>query len=160
MGRPRPVACNGATDTYLGNQKPAALCHWGPWDHSTYTVEDLATGWVRFAGGATLSIESSFAAHIEKDVWTLQLMGTKGGALYDPVTVFTDQNGFMVDVKPGYLGRLTGSPKRCATSSPWRGTARPTNPAARMASPCNRSLMASTAAPSRAARCESGDRIR
>lgn len=106
MGRPRPVACNGATYTYLGNQQPAALCNWGPWDHTNYTVEDLATGWVRFGDGATLSIESSFAAHIEKDVWTLQLMGTKGGAIYDPVTLFTDQNGYMVDVKPNYLGKF------------------------------------------------------
>jgi hypothetical protein len=42
---------------------------WGPWDHKTYTVEDLAVGMIRFETCAMLTIETSFAAHVEKDVW-------------------------------------------------------------------------------------------
>ena len=53
---------------------------WPNWDHKTYTVEDMAAGMIRFDNGALLTIEASFVAHIEKDTWTFQVMGEKGGA--------------------------------------------------------------------------------
>ena len=51
----------------------------GAWDPKTYTVEDLAIGQIRFEDGAILQIESSFAAHIEKDVMNFTAMGEKAG---------------------------------------------------------------------------------
>ncbi len=108
IGKPRPVSASAACYTYLGNKKPAALCDWGPWDYKTYTVEDLAVGFVRFAGGGTLAIESSFAAHIEKDIFTLQIMGSKGGATFDPLQIFTDDQGIMVNLAPAFTGRGDG----------------------------------------------------
>lgn len=103
MGRPAPESVSGAAYTYLGNKPPEALAPWGPWDHKTYTVEDLAVGFVRFANGATLCVETSFAAHVEKESWNIQFMGTKGGAVYDTPVVYTDQNGYMVDVRPHHI---------------------------------------------------------
>jgi predicted dehydrogenase len=104
IGAPKPVSASAACYTYLGDQKPEALCSWGAWDYKTYTVEDLAVGFVRFANGATLTVESSFAAHIEKDVFTIQVMGTKGGATYDPLQIFTDDQGYMVNLTPAFAG--------------------------------------------------------
>jgi predicted dehydrogenase len=104
MGRPQPISAEGACYTYLGNRKPAALGPWGAWDHKTYTVEDLAVGMLRFRGGASLVIESSFAAHIEKDVWNVTVMGEKGGAQFEPPMLFRDENGVMVNVVPSHLG--------------------------------------------------------
>ncbi|MBN1809215.1 MAG: Gfo/Idh/MocA family oxidoreductase [Planctomycetes bacterium] len=104
MGKPVPVAATGAVHTYLGNRKSQALCKWDHWDYKTYTVEDLAVGMVSFDNGARLTIEASFAAHIEHDVFNVQLMGTKGGATLDPVKVFTDQNGLMVNIEPAFVG--------------------------------------------------------
>lgn len=104
MGRPKPIAADGSCYTYLGDKKPAAKCAWGAWDHKTYTVEDLAVGFLRFETGASLVIESSFAAHIEKDVWNVQIMGEKGGALLDPPTIFKDDLGYMFNSTPAYLG--------------------------------------------------------
>jgi hypothetical protein len=43
-------------------------------------VAALAVGLIRFANGATLSIEASYAAHIEQEVWNFSLMGEQGGA--------------------------------------------------------------------------------
>jgi predicted dehydrogenase len=104
MGAPAPASADGSCYTYLGNRKPAALAPWGPWDWKTYTVEDLAVGLLRFANGATLVIESSFAAHIEKDVWNVALMGDKGGAVFDPPMLFRDEGGYMLNVAPAFAG--------------------------------------------------------
>jgi predicted dehydrogenase len=103
MGSPKPVSATGNTWTYLGNKPMEAQCGWPNWDYKTYTVEDLAVGLIRFENGATLSIEASFAAHIEKDVWNFTMMGEKGGANWDPVQVFRDQNGYMFNLTPGHV---------------------------------------------------------
>lgn len=75
MGSPTPVAASGSIFTYLGDRKSNVVSQWPNWDHKNYTVEDLAIGQIRFDNGAVLSIEASFAAHIEKDVWNFTLMG-------------------------------------------------------------------------------------
>jgi len=105
MGTPRPVAASGGAFTYLGDRKSEVLSQWPNWDHKTYTVEDLAVGQIRFENGAVLHLEASFAAHIEKDVWTFQLMGEKGGATYDPPSFYGDEFGHMVNLSPGWLPR-------------------------------------------------------
>ncbi|MBA3687160.1 MAG: Gfo/Idh/MocA family oxidoreductase, partial [Planctomycetes bacterium] len=103
MGSPEPVAATAAAWTYRGDRPMQALAPWGAWDHASYSVEDLAVGQVRFAGGACLAIESSFAAHIEQDVWELDLLGERGGATLTPCRVFTDQGGYQMDLAPGWL---------------------------------------------------------
>ncbi len=105
MGSPRPVAASGSVYTYLGNRKSNVACQWPNWDHKTYTVEDLAVGQIRFENGATLHVESSFAAHIEKNFSNFQLMGEKGGANFDPIQLYTDDNGYMINSEPGWLPR-------------------------------------------------------
>lgn len=105
MGKPQPLSARGACHTYLGNRPSGAKNAWDNWDWKTYTVEDLATGFISFKGGASLVIESSFAAHIEKDVFSVQLMGTKGGATTDPLQLFTDQNGYMLNQQTPYPGQ-------------------------------------------------------
>lgn len=104
MGCPRPVAASGMTTTYIGDKPSTDISSmWAGWDHKTYTVEDLAVGFVRFANGAVMVIESSFAAHIEKDVWTFQVMGDKGGATFDPLQIFKDEHGYMWNATPGHV---------------------------------------------------------
>jgi len=104
MGRPRPVAASSSCYTYLGNKKPAATAPWGDWDYKTYDVEDLACGFVRFENGTTLTIESSFAAHIENNVFATTIMGTKAGAVIDSgARIFTDYCGKMVNMQPAAL---------------------------------------------------------
>ncbi len=102
MGKPKPVAASAACHTYLGDKKPAATAPWGDWDWKTYTVEDLATGYIRFENGATMTIEASFAAHIERDEFNSVFMGAKAGAVVDggSARLFTDMAGKMVDITP------------------------------------------------------------
>lgn len=102
IGKPKPIAASAFTATYIGNRKPEATAPWGDWDWKTYTVEDLAVGFVRFQGGATMTVEASFAAHIEQDIFATTIMGTKGGAAvgFGPPRVFTDWCGKMVNLEP------------------------------------------------------------
>ena len=103
MGSPRPLSVTGNTWTYLGNKPSETASVWPNWDYKTYTVEDLAVGMIRFETGAMLSIEASFVAHIEKDVFNVQLMGEKGGAVWDETKIFLDHAGYMMNVTPGYV---------------------------------------------------------
>lgn len=103
MGSPKPVAASGQAWTYMGNKKSDVVSAWPNWDYKTYTVEDLAVGQIRFENGAVLSLESSFVAHIEKDVFGFSLMGEKAGANWDPAAIFRDEAGYMLNSTPGYL---------------------------------------------------------
>ncbi|MCD8141207.1 MAG: Gfo/Idh/MocA family oxidoreductase [Planctomycetaceae bacterium] len=103
MGSPKPKTARGSIHTYIGNQPCGTYCDWGKWDHTTYTVEDLGVGFLTFENGAAMTVETSFAAHIEEDVWTVQVMGTKGGGTTSPAKVFFDKGEYMLTATPAYL---------------------------------------------------------
>jgi len=118
-GRPKPISANGSTYRYIGDKPSDVASIWPHWDHKTYNVEDLAIGHVRFENGTTLTIETSFAAHIEKDVLGLQIMGEKAGCTIDlanfigmegsgnnsePLQVYTDHMDSMFTMTPNYIG--------------------------------------------------------
>ncbi|MFA6133201.1 MAG: Gfo/Idh/MocA family oxidoreductase [Phycisphaerae bacterium] len=104
MGSPRPVAASGSIWTYMGNKPSTVVSQWPGWDHKTYTVEDLAIGQIRFENGAIMQIESSFAAHVEKDVWNFTAIGDKGGCAWEPAGIYTDRAGTMINSSPAFLG--------------------------------------------------------
>ncbi len=103
IGAPKPLTATGNTWTFLGDKPSDVVSPWPNWDYKTYTVEDMAVGMLRCEGGTMISIEASFVAHIEKDLWTFQVMGEKGGATWDPCLVFTDANGYMFNMTPGFV---------------------------------------------------------
>lgn len=103
IGSPRPITATGNTWTFLGNTQSEIASAWPGWDYKNYTVEDMAAGMVRFDNGCLMTIEASFVAHIEKDVWNFQVMGEKGGAVWESAQVFRDQDGYMMNLNPGFL---------------------------------------------------------
>ena len=103
MGAPTPKTVTGNTWTYMGDKPSDVKSMWPGWDHKSYTVEDFAAGMVRFDTGAMLNIEASFVAHIKEDVFNVNLMGTKGGANWELKELYADQNGYMMNLTPGYL---------------------------------------------------------
>lgn len=105
IGNPKPVSATGNTFTFMGNKKSDVKSQWAGWDYETYTVEDMAVGMIRFDTGTMLTIESSFVAHIEEDIFNLQIFGTKGGAIWDGSKIYTDYNGYMVNATPSYIGK-------------------------------------------------------
>ena len=105
LGEPKPIAASGNCWTYLGDKPSATRSGMAGWDWKTYTVEDLAIGQIRFDNGAILQIESSFAGHLEKDVFNWTAMGEKAGCNWETAEIYTDMNNMMVNAKPMYVGQ-------------------------------------------------------
>ncbi|MDR3706719.1 MAG: Gfo/Idh/MocA family oxidoreductase [Capsulimonadaceae bacterium] len=105
IGTPKPVSATGNTFTFLGNKESSVVSQWAGWDWKTYTVEDFAAGMIRFDTGALLTLEASFVAHIDHDIFNLQIFGEKGGAIWDGTQIFTDFNDYMVNVTPPFIGK-------------------------------------------------------
>lgn len=84
LGHPRPVTVSASTYAKFG-PRAQGLGGWGA-DHypagARFDVDDLATAFVRFASGATLTIEASWAGH-GTDGQRLQIFGTEGGLEYN-----------------------------------------------------------------------------
>jgi predicted dehydrogenase len=79
MGYPKPVSVTGATYGAFGK----ALAER---QGKSFDVDDLATGFVRFANGASLSLEASWAGNSEKrEEMSTRVWGDKGGAVMQNV---------------------------------------------------------------------------
>jgi predicted dehydrogenase len=73
MDYPEPVAVSGSTYDPLARVEARR-------QRKPYTVEDLACGLVKFANGATLVLEASWALNIGEDEHMVtELYGTRGG---------------------------------------------------------------------------------
>lgn len=103
MGNPEPVSVTGMTYAKFGKSKDFPVTVWGDYNRDEFDVEDFACGFVRFANGATLSIESSWAANIETDSMQQTLMGTKGGASTMPLRIFKMEKDHFSDIHPKNL---------------------------------------------------------
>lgn len=81
MGNPKPVSVSGATYAEFGPRKKG-IGTWGTpnWD-GIYDVEDLATALIKMEDGTSLTLEVSWAVHMDTDSKPfIHLMGTEGGA--------------------------------------------------------------------------------
>lgn len=107
MGHPKPKAISGQTYTKFGNRE-GVFNPWGQWDPKKYTVEDYATGLVRFEDGATLSIEASFVANIQKDAMNVTLLGTEGGSDLEPFKIYTERHNRLIEETPVNLPGVNG----------------------------------------------------
>ncbi|MGM0873834.1 MAG: Gfo/Idh/MocA family protein [Bacillota bacterium] len=81
MGNPKPVSVYGSTYAEFGPKKKG-IGTWGTpnWD-GHYDVEDLATALIKMEDGSTLSLDVSWAVHMDtSNEPFIHLMGSKGGA--------------------------------------------------------------------------------
>lgn len=83
MGNPKPVSVYGATYAEFGPRRKG-IGTWGKPDwNGEYDVEDLATALIKMEDGSTLSLEVSWAVHMDTDNTPfIHLMGSEGGASY------------------------------------------------------------------------------
>jgi len=89
MDHPAPARVTGTTKTNFakGANIPGG---WGEWDRDLVSVEDFATGFVRFQNDATLVLETSWLGHQkEKEDMSCQLFGLDGGVEW-PSAEFTE----------------------------------------------------------------------
>ncbi len=103
LGFPQPVAVSGQTHQMFGKRSDV-LGLMGQWDYKNFTVEDFAVAQVRFDNGSTLTLESSFVANMEEnEKMSFQIFGDKGGAQYNPLKMFKEENKTLLDITPAYL---------------------------------------------------------
>ncbi|WP_424768996.1 Gfo/Idh/MocA family protein [Paenibacillus sp. sgz302251] len=83
MGNPKPVSVYGATYAEFGPSRKG-IGTWGtPNWNGIYNVEDLATALIKMEDGSTLSLEVSWAVHMDTDNTPfVHIMGSEGGASY------------------------------------------------------------------------------
>ena len=110
MGFPKPVSVSGQTQAKFGHREGVIGLR-GQWDPKKFTVEDFGVGFVRFENGATLVLESSFAANIAQDQFQTTLMGTEGGAFVDMANdantrLFREESGTLTDTSPAFLPQV------------------------------------------------------
>jgi predicted dehydrogenase len=63
-------------------------------------VEDSATAFLRLASGATLTLELTWGLLMEKDFAYVNLFGSGGGALLNPLRIHKGMHGTLVNVTP------------------------------------------------------------
>ncbi len=92
MGAPEPVSVSAFVDAKLAH-RPDLSGGWGDWDHERIDVEDFAAGLVRFATGATLTLETSWLAfQPEHELIRVQGFGTRGGFVWPEGVVVGETN--------------------------------------------------------------------
>ncbi len=75
MGYPRPTWVMGSTYNPIATAIAKR-------ERKKFDVEDMAVGLIKFANGATLEVEASWAANIrEKELMQTRLLGTRGGLM-------------------------------------------------------------------------------
>lgn len=102
MGFPKPVEVSAATYQKLGTRPGVGLM--GAWDWAHFSIEDMARGFVRFDNGASLVVETAFAANVAKEEnMNVSLLGDGGGADLFPLRIYQEKHGSLIDVSPVYL---------------------------------------------------------
>ncbi|MFD1676981.1 Gfo/Idh/MocA family protein [Alicyclobacillus fodiniaquatilis] len=102
MGYPEPETVFGATYQKLGTREGVGMM--GSWDWKNFSVEDMARGMIRFKNGASLVLESAFAANIGKsDEMQVKLMGDIGGAEVFPLEVYQEKHETLINATPAYM---------------------------------------------------------
>jgi len=97
MGFPKPVAVSGVAPRKLAD-RPETVNRpgWGDWRETgePFDVEDFAVGFVRFADGAVLVLESSFLLNVpDEEVIDAMICGTEGGLDVASGRIVTQEHG-------------------------------------------------------------------
>jgi predicted dehydrogenase len=98
LGMPEPVSVTGVAGAKFG---PRGQGYWNFSQperkvYKQYASDDYAGGFIRFANGAGLQVESFWASHQPED-FQIELFGTEAGATLSPLTIFRTVDGAPAD---------------------------------------------------------------
>lgn len=102
MGNPKPVEVSGTTYNVL-SKSPDQVNQWGQFNHETFDVDDHVTAYVKFDNGASMLLETSWAANIKSDSEHLSISGAKGGLEVFPFQMFKADNGMLLDTEAAWI---------------------------------------------------------
>lgn len=110
LGNPTVKAVSGMTYTCVGNQPdslPLSLASSGApaganpareYDYREFDVEDLATGYIRLANGATILLRTAWAVNLP-DSGTTLLAGERAGLQVSPLRIFENMGRMQADTQ-------------------------------------------------------------
>ncbi len=99
MGHPKPRVVLASTHQGIGSREGVGAL--GDWDWRNYSVEDMVRGMIQFDNGASLLLETSFAANVgEQEQIQVSLMGDRGGADVLPPRIYQERHGILTDTVP------------------------------------------------------------
>ncbi|HET7577675.1 MAG TPA: Gfo/Idh/MocA family oxidoreductase [Bacillales bacterium] len=102
MDYPEPDTVFGVTYQKLGKKPGVGLM--GDWDWKNFSIEDMARGMITFKNGASILLETAFAANVkEHEKMNVSLMGDQGGADVFPLNIYQEKHDTLVDLTPSYL---------------------------------------------------------
>ncbi|MBN1242504.1 MAG: Gfo/Idh/MocA family oxidoreductase [Spirochaetales bacterium] len=103
MDFPKVVEASAAAYAELGRRPGPGLM--GKWDPDRYGVEDSLFGFVRFEGGVSLSLETSFALNMkERSRMNVELYGSDAGLSVFPLELYGETEGFLTDTSLPFPG--------------------------------------------------------
>lgn len=108
MGNPDPVEIFGQTYSRIRHYDLDEHRTWLPTDlrgaatvpsDRAGDVDELTTAMIRFANGATLFVEVSWALNVAEDSENTEIFGTRAGARLRPLQMFRNEYGRMVNLE-------------------------------------------------------------
>ena len=108
MGNPTAARVSAVTQQRFGRRPEIAAAMRNAWDPQRFDVEDFGVAFVRFEDGASLVLRTSWAAHIGESRFSSRLLGTEGGAITDPPTLYRLRDGAQVDEEFKALPKVSG----------------------------------------------------
>lgn len=102
MGSPKHISVNGSTYNML-SKTPNSVNQWGAFDHETFDVDDHVTAYIKFENGASLLLETSWAANILDDQEHVSISGVEGGISVFPLELYTAKNGMLMNSQPAWV---------------------------------------------------------
>lgn len=102
MGKPEPVSVNATTHYPLGDYHTKGVGRWKALDtdNLVFNTEDSAAGSIRFANGASMNFEVSWAVNMKETGIYSYIFGKDAGASLDPLEVYGEEADYLVDLKP------------------------------------------------------------
>ena len=104
MGCPKAVTVSGTTYSRLGNRaNVTSLARYkvADYDPLKSDVEDMATAFIRFENGASLTLETSYSLHASKDELSVSVYGDHGGAELEPrLRMVSERHDTVLNIEP------------------------------------------------------------
>jgi predicted dehydrogenase len=97
MGWPKPITVSGIANNTLSKlSEPLLYTPWARWKPEDVSVEDFGIAWVRFENDAVLVFKTCWLMHMDT-LGTTFFLGTKAGLKLNPLTVFKQEAGVLMD---------------------------------------------------------------
>lgn len=108
LGTPKPISVTGSTYHEIEN---FTITEWDINDpvligamavdtkNIVYDIEDSAFALIKFEGGITITLAASWALNTEREITFLDLYGSKGGARWNPLTIYTEKDNNLANLE-------------------------------------------------------------